>query len=67
MLDSHPIAFVSRALGPKLRKVSTYENEYIAILPAMEQWRSYLQFREFVIAIDHKSLSHLNEQMLHTH
>jgi hypothetical protein len=58
---------MSKTLGPKLRGLSTYEKEYIAILLAVEQWRSYLQFQEFVIATDHQSLSHLNEQRLHTH
>jgi hypothetical protein len=67
MQDGHPIAFVSKALGPKLRGLSTYENEYVAILMAVEQWRSYLKVGESTIATDHKSLSHLNEQRLHTH
>jgi hypothetical protein len=61
MQDSHPLAFVSKALGPKLRGLFTYEKEYIAILLAMEQWGSYLHFQEFVILTDHQSLSHLNE------
>jgi hypothetical protein len=65
MQDHHPLAFVSKSLGPRLRGLSTYE-KYVAILLAVEQWRSYLQFQEFVIATDHKSLSHLNEQRLHT-
>jgi hypothetical protein len=42
MQDHHPIAFVRKALGPKLRGLSTYEKEYVAILLAIEQWRSYL-------------------------
>jgi hypothetical protein len=35
MQDHHPIAFVSKSLGPKLRGLSTYE-EYIAILLAID-------------------------------
>jgi hypothetical protein len=42
MQDSHPIAFISKALGPRLRGLSTYEKECIDILLAVEQWRSYL-------------------------
>jgi hypothetical protein len=34
----------------------------VVILLAIEQWRSYLQFGEFIVATDHQSLSHLNEQ-----
>jgi hypothetical protein len=67
MQQGHPIAYVSKALGPKLRGVSTYEKEYIAILLAVEQWRSYLQLGKFVIATNHRSMSYLNEQRLHTH
>jgi hypothetical protein len=40
--DSHPIAFVSKALGPRTRGLSTYEKEYLAILLAIDQWRLYL-------------------------
>jgi hypothetical protein len=46
--------------------VPTYEKEYIAILLAVEYWRSYLQFQEFCIVTDHKSLLHLDDQRLHT-
>lgn len=62
----HPVAFVSRALGPGNRGLSVYEKEYLAILLAVQQWRPYLQLREFVIRTDHKSLTHLSDQRLHT-
>jgi hypothetical protein len=62
----HPLAFLSRALGPKNQGLSAYEKEYMAILLAVEQWRSYLQLGEFLIFTDQKSLVHLNEQRLHT-
>lgn len=64
--DKHPIAFVSRALGPKTKGLSTYEKEYLAIMLAVDQWRSYLQHGEFIILTDHHSLMHLSEQRLHT-
>jgi hypothetical protein len=32
MQNKHPIAFISKHLGPRLRGLSTYEKEYIAIL-----------------------------------
>jgi hypothetical protein len=37
MQDHHPIAYVSKPLGPKWRGLSTYEKEYVAILLAVEQ------------------------------
>jgi len=66
MQDSHPLAYISKALGPKPRGLSIYEKEYLAILLAVQQWRSYLQQGKFFIYTDHKSLSQLNEQRLHT-
>jgi hypothetical protein len=62
----HPLAFVSKALGPHNCGLSAYEKEYMAILLAVEQWRAYLQHREFVIRTDHASLTHLADQRLHT-
>jgi hypothetical protein len=64
--DSHPLAFISKALGPKSQGLSTYEKEYLAILMAVQQWRAYLQHGEFTIFTDQKSLIQLNEQWLHT-
>lgn len=63
----HPLAFFSKALGPKSRGLSTYEKEYLAILLVVQQWRPYLQHSEFIIYTDQKSLAQLTEQRLHTH
>jgi hypothetical protein len=62
----HPLAYVSRSLGPRNRSLSVYEKEYLAILLAVQQWRQYLQLGEFTIKTDHKSLTHLSDQRLHT-
>jgi hypothetical protein len=64
--NGHPLAFISKSLGPKNRGLSTYEKEYLAILVAVDQWRHYLQTGEFTIFNDQRSLIHLNEQRLHT-
>jgi hypothetical protein len=39
----HPLAFISKPLGPKTKGLSTYEKEYLAILIVVDQWRQYLQ------------------------
>jgi transposase InsO family protein len=64
--DGHPLAYISKPLGVKTQGLSTYEKEYLAILIAVEQWRSYLQLAEFVIYTDQKALIHLNDQRLNT-
>jgi hypothetical protein len=42
MQEGHPLAYLSKALGPKSKGLSTYEKEYMAILLAVQQWRAYL-------------------------
>jgi hypothetical protein len=60
MQDNHPLAFINKPLGQKLRGLSTYE-EYIAILLVVDQWKAYLQHNEFHIYTNQKSLVHLND------
>jgi hypothetical protein len=62
----HPLAYVSKALGTRNRTLFVYEKEFLAILLAVQQWRAYLQLGEFLIRIDHQSLTHLMDQQLHT-
>jgi hypothetical protein len=64
--DGHPLAYVSKPLGPKTQGLFIYEKEYLAILIAVEQWQSYLQLAEFTIYSDQKSFTHLNDQRLNT-
>jgi hypothetical protein len=64
--NSHPLAFISKALSPRNQSLSTYEKEHLTILLAVDSWRHYLMQSEFVIHTDQKSLVHLNEQRLHT-
>ena len=66
MQEQHPIAFLSKALGPKLQTLSTYEKECLAILMAIDRWRPYLLLSAFTIRTDHMSLSCLDEQRLTT-
>lgn len=64
--NGHPLAYLSKALGPRSQGLSTYEKEYLAILAAVDHWKHYLQHAEFHILTDHQSLAQLNEQRLHT-
>lgn len=65
MQEGHPLAFISKALGPRSQGLSTYEKEYLAILLAVQQWRAYLQHGEFLILTDQKSLTQLSDQRIH--
>lgn len=66
MKAGHPLAFLSKALGPRSQGLSAYEKEYMAIVMAVDHWRSYLQLAEFHIVIDQRSLIQLLEPRLHT-
>ena len=66
MQQEHPIAFLSKSLGPRHRGLSTYEKECLAILMAVDKWRSYLQHGEFIIRTDQRSLIHLDDKRLTT-
>ena len=62
--EGHTVAFYSKALGINNQKLSIYENEFLAIMMAVDKWRAYLLRGLFVIKIDHQSLCHLDDQVL---
>ena len=66
MQQGKPIAFLSKALSDTHKRLSIYEKEFLALIMAVEKWRQYIQRQEFVIVTDHKSLSYLTEQNLHS-
>lgn len=66
MQEGHPLAYLSKSLGHRTQGLSTYEKESLAIILAMDHWRSYLQHAIFVIRTNHKSLVHLEDQRLTT-
>lgn len=64
--NKHPLAFLSKALGPRTSMLSTYEKEALTVLMAVDHWRAYLQPAEFVIHTDQKSLIHIKYQRITT-
>jgi hypothetical protein len=66
MQDGHPIAFESRKLNKRECLKSTYDNEMLAIMHALEKWRQYLLGSRFLIHIDHNNLQHLQQKTLST-
>lgn len=52
MQDGHPIFYLSKAFCNKNKGLSTYEKECMAVLLAVEKWRSYLQHQEFTLKTD---------------
>ena len=57
--DGKPIAYASRLLhGPEL-KYSATDREYLAVVWALKQFRSFVLGRHFNIFTDHKALLHM--------
>ena len=50
--DGHPLAYFSKALGVRNQRLSTYEKEFLAVMMAVDRWRSYLQRGPFTIVTD---------------
>lgn len=67
MQDRRPIAFMSKALCPRNQALSVYEREFLAVIMAVEKWRSYLQGHKFIIKTDQQALRHLLDQKLINH
>lgn len=66
MQNSHPVAYLSKALCPRNLGLSAYEKECLALLLAVDHWRPYLQHSEFVIRTDQRYLLSLTDQRLST-
>lgn len=66
MQDNHPVAYLSKPLGPRNQALAIYEKECLSILLAIEKWRSYPQHQHFIIKTDHKSLQYLTDQRVST-
>jgi hypothetical protein len=66
MQQGRPIAFLSKALGIKNKQLSIYEKGFLALIMVVDKWRPYLQRTEFEIRTDHKALSFLGDQELHS-
>ena len=55
--DGRPIAFASRRMQPAERNYHPGEQELLAAIFALRQWRCYLEGADLVLVTDHASLS----------
>ena len=64
MQDSHPVAYLSKKLSPAEVNYITTDQELLAVLTALNEWRCYLEGakHKFTIVSDHHPLTHLQTQ-----
>jgi len=62
MQDHYPIAFISRNFDLQQQTYSTYENELVGLVFAVQKWRHYLLNRHFTIKTDHYNLKYILDQ-----
>lgn len=66
MQQHRPLAYFSKALGDRNLAKSAYEREIMALVLAVQHWRSYLLGTRFVVYTDQKSLKFLLQQRITT-
>lgn len=57
-----PIAYMSKKLQPAETRYATHEQELLAVVCALKEWRHYLHGVKFIVETDHKSLKYLQTQ-----
>lgn len=62
--DDHPIAYLSKAVGPKNQSRLVYEKELLTVLHAVSKWQHYLEGGHFIIRVDQRSLKYLLDQRI---
>ena len=60
--ELQPIAFMSKKLNPAERNYPVHEQELLAVIQAIREWKCYLDGQKFKVITDHKSLIYLQKQ-----
>jgi hypothetical protein len=64
MQNNRPIAYMSKAIGPKAAGMSTYEKEGLAIIESLKRWKHYFAGSTLIIKTDQQSLRYIQDQKL---
>ena len=57
-----PIAYLSKKMNAAERNYPVHEQELLAVVCALREWRHYLHGQPFTVLTDHNSLQHLHTQ-----
>lgn len=66
MQEDQPIAFISKILKRRSLLLSTYENEFFALVEVVKKWRPYILGQSFIIKNYQQALKYLLEQQVGT-
>ena len=47
--EEHPLAVISRALGPKWQQLSVYGKKLLAVVHTVQRWEQYLTGQLFIV------------------
>ncbi|KAM1637451.1 hypothetical protein ACFX2K_015407 [Malus domestica] len=64
--EGHPIGFLNKPLAPKHQALSVYDKEMLAVVFAVQKWRSYLIGHQFRILTNHQTLKYFLDQRITT-
>jgi hypothetical protein len=64
MQNNRPIAYMSKAIGPKATGMSTYDKEALAIIEFLKRWKHYFAGSTLIIRTDQQSLRYIQDQKL---
>jgi hypothetical protein len=64
MQEGKAISFMSKSIGPKAARLSTYEKEALALIEALKKWKHYLSEASLILRTDQQSLKYMGEQKL---
>jgi hypothetical protein len=64
MQNNRPIAYMSKAIGPKAAGMSTYDKEALAIIESLKRWKHYFAGSTLIIRTDQQSLRYIQDQKL---
>ena len=61
--DRHPCTYISKTISPTERIYKIYDQELLAIIQALEEWRHYIQSSPHttIVLLDHKNLTYYRE------
>jgi hypothetical protein len=62
MQEGHPVAYLSKKFTKEQINYSTYEQEFTAVMIALDAWRCYLEGTNFILYTDHEPLTYYNSQ-----